>query len=298
MKKKSAAAVHKTAGTRKAFTLIELLVVIAIIGILAALLLPVLARAKERSRQTVCLFNLRQWGLAQNMYVDDNQGTFPETKIPDGTPGAAPGYNEDNPEWQDLWDFYWVGYTDPTTGQVIPQGMDAWFNALPSYVSSKPLWYYGAILNGKTGNEVYNTGNTIFRCPTAVIDPTQKNPLIYIAFQYGMNSQGLDEQSSSITNLKANMVVSPSKFVVFSEGRTLINEVPFYGAPAKQTDICKPQVYTTAFSSRHTQGASISFYDGHVKYYKYSYVCSNTPAKAADPGDGDIQWSCDGHRIP
>jgi prepilin-type N-terminal cleavage/methylation domain-containing protein/prepilin-type processing-associated H-X9-DG protein len=295
MNKKCAAAAHKTAGTRKAFTLIELLVVIAIIGILAALLLPVLARAKERSRQTVCLFNLRQWGLAQNMYVDDNRGTFPETKIPDGTPGAAPGYNEDNPTWTDIGEFY--DYTDPTTLVHEPQGMDAWFNALPSYVSSQPLWYYGAVSNGKTGNAVYNAGNTIFRCPTAVIDPLV-NDVIRVAFQYGMNSQGLNEQSSSITNLRSTMIVSPSKFVLFSEGRTLINEVPFYGAPAKQTDICKPQVYTTAFSSRHTQGASISFYDGHVKYFKYSYVCSNTPAKAADPGDGDIQWSCDGHPIP
>jgi prepilin-type N-terminal cleavage/methylation domain-containing protein/prepilin-type processing-associated H-X9-DG protein len=287
-------AVSKTAGTRKAFTLIELLVVIAIIGILAALLLPVLARAKERSRQTVCLFNLRQWGLAQNMYVDDNQGTFPKTKIPDGTPGAPPGYNEDNPSWTDLGEFYI--YQNPTTLQPQPEGMDAWFNALPPYVASKPLWYYGAVLNGKQGNIVYNMASTIFRCPTAIIDPGIDTS-IRVAFQYGMNSQGLDQVPTNITNLKANMVVSPSKFVLFSEGRTLVAEVPFYGGTSKESDICKPQVYTTAFTSRHTQGASITFMDGHVKYYKYSYVCLNAGSKAADPGAPDIQWSCDGHQV-
>jgi prepilin-type N-terminal cleavage/methylation domain-containing protein/prepilin-type processing-associated H-X9-DG protein len=62
---------------RLAFTLIELLVVIAIIAILAAMLLPALARAKETGRRIACLNNLRQVSLASKMYVNDNQGAYP-----------------------------------------------------------------------------------------------------------------------------------------------------------------------------------------------------------------------------
>jgi prepilin-type N-terminal cleavage/methylation domain-containing protein/prepilin-type processing-associated H-X9-DG protein len=61
----------------RGFTLIELLVVIAIIGILAAMVFPVFARARESARKAVCLSNIKNMALAVNMYLADNNDTFP-----------------------------------------------------------------------------------------------------------------------------------------------------------------------------------------------------------------------------
>jgi prepilin-type N-terminal cleavage/methylation domain-containing protein/prepilin-type processing-associated H-X9-DG protein len=69
----------------RAFTLIELLVVIAIIAILAAMLLPALSRAKEQANAANCLNNLKQWGIATQLFAADNDDLLPKDGTPNGT---------------------------------------------------------------------------------------------------------------------------------------------------------------------------------------------------------------------
>jgi prepilin-type N-terminal cleavage/methylation domain-containing protein/prepilin-type processing-associated H-X9-DG protein len=96
---------------RRAFTLIELLVVIAIIAILAAILFPVFAQAREKARQTSCVSNEKQLGLAFLMYAQDYDETFPPGNSPKLSTTQAGLTN-----WEYLVDPYIKGGIDPNIG--------------------------------------------------------------------------------------------------------------------------------------------------------------------------------------
>jgi len=272
---------HRIKSKRFGFTLIELLVVIAIIAILAAMLLPALAKAKSKAQQIACYNNLRQWGLADTMYVDDNSQVFP---FPRYQVSSLP--QQDTPTWGDINTFHLVG-----------TGNDVWFNALPSYVADKPL--YSWVSDPAT----FATKKSIFTCAKAQADgiaaddipqnhgwlDSAKRPL----FNFAMNSKSLANESATV--LKTQMVAHPSAFVLFSDVRNRSAETPFNGSAANQIDLATPHCYTTRFSARHSNGGDITFSDGHVGYFKYAYVVN---ASGKDPGQPDINWDCSGKTVP
>jgi prepilin-type N-terminal cleavage/methylation domain-containing protein len=116
---------------RYGFTLIELLVVMAMIAILSAMLLTVLAQARERGRAAQCLSNLRQWGIAFRMYADDNNDFLPRR-----------------------------GQGVQTLAQI--NRPTDWFNALPSYFG---LSSFEMMVSNKIVPAAHS--QSVFICPSA-----------------------------------------------------------------------------------------------------------------------------------
>jgi prepilin-type N-terminal cleavage/methylation domain-containing protein/prepilin-type processing-associated H-X9-DG protein len=257
------------------FTLIELLVVIAIIAILAAMLLPALARAKEKAQRIACLNNCRQWGLAANMYLDDNRQLIPDFSIDKTTPGAPGGYSQDKIKWTDLAAFAAAG-----------TGNSAWFNALPDYVAQKPLNQYAS------APADFVNSKSIFNCPNAVfLNADGVDPLVRVAFSYGINYRGnLGAVPTSIP-LRANVVRYPSAFVVFSDSRANSREKTY---ATTSTDYGVPRGSLRHLGTRHDFGANLTFLDGHSSYFNYDYLAYPNGANVGDPGRADVNWTYDG----
>jgi len=268
------------------FTLVELLVVIAIIGILAALLLPALARARQKANQIDCLDNLREWGLAMTMYGDDSNQLYPAPRETNYV--ATPDHN---PVWSEM---YADEMKNQQSGTSIGRG--AWFNALPPYVGFKPLWTYGA--NADAINS-FASASSIFNCRTASGTPrnpaTDPDPAVGPTFHYGMNAR-MSYPNSPDTPFCCAKILHPSAFVLFSDERAHAAETPYYGD--NPSDLSSTYSFTTRFSGRHAAGGNLVFSDGHAAHFRYEYVCVERDNNAADPGRADINWAAGGQQIP
>jgi prepilin-type N-terminal cleavage/methylation domain-containing protein len=278
----------------RGFTLIELLVVIAIIAILAAILLPALAHAKQESLKANCLSNLRQWGIAEQLYIGDFKDTLPTDGMGDSSDYAG------------------------TAPYGTAQDPNAWFNVLPPYWNGKTLAYYEETtphLNWSTGaidNKVQDympfpgrAGSPVWFCPAAQMSDSDvaalatENPPSVGFFAYAQNLDlnkfigtasagdlGGSEATGFFTGAngssykavddmmpKVTDYPKPSATVQLFDQLFNPNTEPYtQNLTDSQYNSENPANRFKEVASRHLNGSVLSFIDGHSSYFKDYYI--------------------------
>jgi prepilin-type N-terminal cleavage/methylation domain-containing protein/prepilin-type processing-associated H-X9-DG protein len=237
----------------RAFTLIELLVVIAIIAILAGMLLPALARSKEKANHAMCRSNMKQIALAFQLYIDSNNDTYP---------GAASkgSYKPMREDW-----IFWNTY-DPRL-QSLEGGIfrDPQKSAIGPYIHR------------------FNTN--LFRCPMdrearKREELQAKNPrsLNYYLYSYTLNSFVDDGRNRGISSLydpdriapplhfRSAYIKFPSRKIMLIEERSTVIQ-----GGTGEPDDGRWVPPDNIISSRHNKKGDIAFPDGHVEPVKPNY---------------------------
>jgi prepilin-type N-terminal cleavage/methylation domain-containing protein/prepilin-type processing-associated H-X9-DG protein len=232
---------------RRGFTLIELLVVIAIIAILAAILFPVFAQARDKARAAGCLSNTKQIGVALQMYAQDYDETLPMYWDDPAGESRNKGAKNDNP----------LGY---------------WHNHLAPYTKNYQIF---VCPSARTATErLVDTGEGT---------PKERKALAWRGSgSYGWNYWYLGAWPGQTYTLA--MVTAPAETIAVAESSRLVNAGVVYPAPncvgipdyaGWTRSASTRKMLWTQFADRHQGGNNIVFVDGHSKWYRKEYVESH-----------------------
>jgi prepilin-type N-terminal cleavage/methylation domain-containing protein/prepilin-type processing-associated H-X9-DG protein len=241
---------------RKGFTLIELLVVIAIIALLAAILFPVFARARDNARRATCMSNLKQIGLGIMQYTQDYDERYPATVL-----GLSAGETGSD-------------------GKVYWDGANFWEQMIYPYVKS---------------HQIFFCPSAPLRMDSPP-DPAASDPLSNMlngnygySQQIGADSGGL--KMSAVTSPAAKyMIIEFGMYQVEAQYVTIPSGVYYMPGAGEQGISCSsvPSTFKNdCENGRHFDGLTIAFADGHVKWQKGGVVVAqardflNTPSHGA-----------------
>ena len=245
------------------FTLIELLVVIAIIAILAALLLPALARAKERAQSAACLNNLKQLETCWHLYLLDNDDRLvPNNSVASSSPSNA-----------------------------VAAGA-SWCPGSPRYDTTTSNIESGLLF-------LYNRSVAIYHCPAdhSTIEDSSGNKLPQLrnrSYNQSQSVNGYPEYDSFIlthipcfkklTEVTAPNVAQCLVFIDELEETMLDGE---FGMPTAYYD--GTTMWWDMPANRHNQGANLCFGDGHAEHWRWvapkTFVQWLQPVSAAELPD-------------